>query len=145
MPLFGEPPPWGAHLNAPPTATHEFRPYTKAKASPSQEARFGNDLEPDWPAHRSLLPGTQNLHRTHTPGPIRHPLLSLAALCFFLAHATLWAHTICMLSTRLYYLPRHSLASTNTPISLVLSERTRAVPTIRTVTAQQTSRADGGS
>lgn len=138
MPLFGEPPSWGAHLNEPPTATHELRPCTKAKASLSREAQFGNDSEPDWPAHRSLLPGTQNLHRTHKPGPIRHPLLSWAALCFFLAYATPWAHTIRMLGTRLYYLSRHSLASANTPISLVLSERTRAVPTIRTVTAQQT-------
>lgn len=132
-------------MNEPPTATHELRPCAKAKASLSREARFGDDLEPDWPAHRSLLPGTQSLHRTHKPGPIRHPLLSWAALCFFLTHATPWAHTVRMLSPRLYRLSRHSPASTNTPIRLVLSERTRAVPTIRTVPAQQTCRAVGGS
>lgn len=132
-------------MNEPPTATHELRPCAKAKASLSREARFGDDLEPDWPAHRSLLPGTQSLHRTHKPGPIRHPLLSWAALCFFLTHATPWAHTVRMLSPRLYRLSRHSPASTNTPICLVLSERTRAVPTIRTVPAQQTCRAVGGS
>lgn len=144
-PCLESPLSWGAHLNDPPTATHELRPCAKAKASLSREARFGDDLEPDWPAHRSLLPGTQSLHRTHKPGPIRHPLLSWAALCFFLAHATPWAHTVRMLSPRLYRLSRHSPASTNTPIRLVLSERTRAVPTIRTVPAQQTSRAVGGS
>lgn len=114
--------------------------------------------------HRSLLPRTQNLHHKHTPSPTT--ILSFLGCsswlwCFFpttilsfLRYSSwLWSLmplpgpmlSACLALSSIIHPDVHCPAPPATLVSLVLSEKTGAVSTIRTVTAQQTSRADGES